>query len=103
MTRKKENIKVEETKQVEELVLVRVVNNFNDATDNERFISAGPNTFYRTNKSRADMLVDKGFCEYDVTIGIDLSNQEDFSVKDIVDNINVDNSNDINNNENPNK
>lgn len=47
------------------IVLVRVVNNFNDATDNERFISAGPNTFYRTNKSRADMLVEAGYAEYE--------------------------------------
>ena len=48
-----------------DVVLVRVVQNFNDATDGERFISAGPNTFYRTNKKRADMLVKAGYCEYD--------------------------------------
>ena len=47
-----------------DVVFVRVVQNFNDAKDNERFISAGPNTFYRTNKERADMLVEAGYCEY---------------------------------------
>ncbi|MCX4365098.1 MAG: hypothetical protein OSJ70_04935 [Bacilli bacterium] len=69
MTKKKETkdkaAKVTSTTTTEEIVLVRVINNFNDATDNERFISAGPNTFYRTNKSRADKLVAAGYAEYE--------------------------------------
>lgn len=64
---KRQEKKTEEKTIVNEdpIVMVRVVNNFNDATDNNRFISAGPNTFYRTNKSRADMLVAAGYAEYE--------------------------------------
>lgn len=69
MSKKKETTtkttKVEETVTTEEIVLVRVISNFKDTTDNERFISAGPNTFYRTNKSRADKLVAAGYAEYE--------------------------------------
>ena len=47
------------------IVFVNVVKNFLDSTDNNRTISAGPNTYYRTNKDRADKLVEAGFCKYD--------------------------------------
>jgi len=80
------------------IVLVRVVNNFNDATDNERFISAGPNTFYRTNKSRADMLVEAGYAEYEEEVEVTVAN--------ISDDVEQDSSNEnkvSNNNEDPNE
>lgn len=48
-----------------EYVLVKVDKAFRDATDNNRDISAGPNSYYRTTKERADMLVTRGFCSYD--------------------------------------
>ena len=46
-------------------VLVNVIRNFKDATDNNRVISSGPNSYYRTNKDRADKLVAAGFCKYE--------------------------------------
>ena len=57
-----------ETKEVEtnDVVLVRVIKNFNDATDNNNFVAAGKNNFYRTNKERADMLEKAGYVEYEV-------------------------------------
>lgn len=67
------------------IVLVRVISNFNDATDNERFISAGPNTFYRTNKSRADKLVKAGYAEYVeeiVATIVDDSNNADSDIQE---------------------
>lgn len=71
MSKKTNKVNVNKTNKVEEqdvtndTVYVRVIRNFNDATDNERFISAGPNSYYKTNKERADMLVKAGYVEYD--------------------------------------
>lgn len=71
MSKKTNKVNVEKTNKVEEqdvindTVYVRVVKNFNDATDNERFISAGPNSYYKTDRERADMLVRAGYAEYD--------------------------------------
>lgn len=85
---KKQSKKTEVKTNVNEdpIVIVRVVNNFNDATDNNRFVSAGPNTFYRTNKSRADMLVAAGYAEYEeeaeVTV-VESSGSDDEASKSI--------------------
>ncbi len=49
----------------DEIVFVRVVRSFNDATDRNNFISSGPNTFYRTNRERADKLAAAGYVEYE--------------------------------------
>ena len=88
MSKKTNKVNVSKTNKVEEqditndIVYVRVVRNFNDATDNERFISAGPNSYYKTNKERADI---------DTNINSDDTNNEDNTNA----NDDVDNSNDI--------
>lgn len=104
MSKKTNKVNVSKTNKVEEqditndIVYVRVVRNFNDATDNERFISAGPNSYYKTNKERADMLAKAGYVEYDnestvidTNINSDDTNNEDNTNA----NDDVDNSNDI--------
>lgn len=72
----------------DQIVFVRVINNFKDSTDNQNFVSAGKNTFYRTNKSRADKLVEAGYAEYE---DVDLPNTlvkelEEETKKDLVSN-----------------
>ena len=47
------------------IVLVNVVRSFRDATDNNREISSGPNSYYRTSKDRASKLIAAGFCKYE--------------------------------------
>lgn len=82
-----------ETKEVEtnDIVLVRVIKNFNDATDNNNFVAAGKNNFYRTNKERADMLVKAGYCEYEDGTEVDNVITDDNSDSNITDDSNVDN------------
>lgn len=64
----KENVSQTEKVVENDIVLVRVARNFNDGTDNNNFVSAGPNTYYKTNKDRAKKLVETGYCEYDNSV-----------------------------------
>ncbi len=103
MSKKTDKVNVNKTNKVEEqdvtndMVYVRVVRNFNDATDNERFISAGPNSYYKTNKERADMLVKAGYVEYDNESTVidtnvnteDTNNEDNTNANNDVDNSNV--------------
>lgn len=90
MSKKTNKVNVNKTNKVEEqdvtndIVYVRVVRNFNDATDNERFISAGPNSYYKTNKERADMLERAEYVEYDNESTVIDTNvdSEDTSIED---------------------
>lgn len=90
MSKKTNKVNVNKTNKIEEqdvtndTVYVRVVRNFNDATDNERFISAGPNSYYKTDKERADMLVRAGYVEYDNESNVIDTNvdTEDTSIED---------------------
>lgn len=91
----KANVKTDEKVVENDVVFVRVIQNFNDATDNNNFVSAGKNSFYRTNKERADMLVKDGYCEYEDDTEVDNvttdDNTDDNSDSNITDDSNVDN------------
>lgn len=80
----KSNVKPVETNEVEtiDVVFVRVVKNFNDATDNNNFVAAGKNNFYRTNKERADMLEKAGYVEYEVAPVVATLKSEDDNAND---------------------
>ena len=95
----KVNVELVETVVTNEVVFVRVIKNFNDATDNNNFVAAGKNTFYRTNKERADMLVNNGYAEYDNVVVEDIINDDDNANNNeddsnVIDNSNNDNAND---------
>lgn len=102
-TSQKEN-NISTSKNVEEVVFVRVLKNFNDATDSDRFISSGPNTFYRTNKERADMLAKAGYVEYDQEEIENSVTSDSTDNSDSVDNGNVPDATTLTSNEeNPNE
>lgn len=101
--------KVEEQDITNDTVYVRVIRNFNDATDSERFISAGPNSYYKTDKKRANMLAKAGYVEFDCESTVVNTNvdSEDINIESninanddtntVITNDEVDNSNDITN------
>ena len=71
-----------------ELIFINVVRNFQDSTDNNRLISAGSNSYYKTTKERAAKLVNAGFCAYENTIE-DKENHDIDSKEDVNEEINA--------------